>query len=228
MSSGKCRPSCLGLNVLTSDRNWLYNHLSQSRGSLSFITVYRKYYWFKHGSSTTAIYSSTKWRQPPWKCVVHRDKNLEMDIVVAEQATDGKAVTRHVDEDYCQMERRLVLFYIVAHYDLLYGHWQALLDQTDSQIVGTAISMISCKMGLTHWSLVYLTRILDKYFSSWLRHCLWNWPQMIATGLSWCLQATSHYLSQCGPSSMAPYGVTRSQWVNGSRRVFTSSSYSVY
>ena len=32
--------------------------------------------------------------------------------------------------------------------------------------------------------------------------------------MAWCHQATSHYLSQCWPRSMSPYGVTRPQWVN--------------
>ena len=31
--------------------------------------------------------------------------------------------------------------------------------------------------------------------------------------MAWCRQATSHYLSQCWPTSMSPNGVTRSQWV---------------
>ena len=31
--------------------------------------------------------------------------------------------------------------------------------------------------------------------------------------LAWCCQATSHYLSQCWPRSMASYCVTRPQWV---------------
>ena len=31
--------------------------------------------------------------------------------------------------------------------------------------------------------------------------------------MNWCCQATSHYLNQCWPSSMSPYGVTRPQWV---------------
>ena len=31
--------------------------------------------------------------------------------------------------------------------------------------------------------------------------------------MAWCHQATSHYLSQCRPRSMSPYGVTRPQWV---------------
>ena len=33
--------------------------------------------------------------------------------------------------------------------------------------------------------------------------------------MTWCRQATNHYLSQCWPSSMSPYDVTRPQWVNG-------------
>ena len=32
--------------------------------------------------------------------------------------------------------------------------------------------------------------------------------------MAWCHQATSHYLSQCWPKFMLPYGVTRPQWVN--------------
>ena len=32
--------------------------------------------------------------------------------------------------------------------------------------------------------------------------------------MAWCRQATSHYMSQCLPRSLAPYGVTRPQWVN--------------
>ena len=31
--------------------------------------------------------------------------------------------------------------------------------------------------------------------------------------MAWCHQATSHYLSQCWPRSLLPYGVTRPQWV---------------
>ena len=32
--------------------------------------------------------------------------------------------------------------------------------------------------------------------------------------MAWCRQATSHYLSQCWPKSLSPYGITRPQWVN--------------
>ena len=31
--------------------------------------------------------------------------------------------------------------------------------------------------------------------------------------MAWCRQATNHYLSQCWPRSVSPYGITRPQWV---------------
>ena len=31
--------------------------------------------------------------------------------------------------------------------------------------------------------------------------------------MAWCRQATSHYLSQCWPRSVSPYGITRAQCV---------------
>ena len=34
--------------------------------------------------------------------------------------------------------------------------------------------------------------------------------------MAWCRQATSHYLSQCWPKSLSPYGVPRPQWANSS------------
>ena len=34
--------------------------------------------------------------------------------------------------------------------------------------------------------------------------------------MAWCRQATSHYLNQCWPRSLSPYGVTRPQWVSSS------------
>ena len=38
----------------------------------------------------------------------------------------------------------------------------------------------------------------------------------LAQVMAWCHQVTSHYLRQCWPRSLSPYGVTRPQWVNSS------------
>ena len=42
--------------------------------------------------------------------------------------------------------------------------------------------------------------------------------------MAWCHQATSHYLSQCWPSYMSPYGVTRPQWVKDTK-VYSELTY---
>ena len=51
---------------------------------------------------------------------------------------------------------------------------------------------------------------ITKLFSS-----AYHWtPLMINTGSGDRLQVTSHYVSQCWPRSMMPYGIAKPQWVN--------------
>ena len=40
-----------------------------------------------------------------------------------------------------------------------------------------------------------------------------NWSLLVQV-MTCCHQASCHYLSQCWPKSMSPYGATRLQWVN--------------
>ena len=44
--------------------------------------------------------------------------------------------------------------------------------------------------------------------------CLTDDQSTLVQVMAWCLQATNHYLSQCWPRSLPPYGVTRPQWVH--------------
>ena len=48
----------------------------------------------------------------------------------------------------------------------------------------------------------------------WMPRDLTDDKSTLVRVMAWCCQATSHYLSQCWPSSMSLYGVTRPQWVN--------------
>ena len=41
----------------------------------------------------------------------------------------------------------------------------------------------------------------------------------LVQAMAWCNQAPSHYLNQYRPSSLTPYGVTGSQWVNNPKEV---------
>ena len=47
----------------------------------------------------------------------------------------------------------------------------------------------------------------------WMPRDLSNDKSTLVQVMAWCRQATSHYLSQCWPGSMSPYGITRPQWV---------------
>ena len=69
--------------------------------------------------------------------------------------------------------------------------------------------LISVTDGCDIWSEIVL-----KWTSLGLRDDKSTLVQVMA----WCHQVTSHYLNQCWPRSLPPYGVTRPQWVNSSLR----------
>ena len=79
---------------------------------------------------------------------------------------------------------------------------------------------------LTCWPLgdlevIFNLALLLRFFRSSYQYVLRKIPQNLTDDkstlvqvMAWCCQATSHYLSQCWPRSMSPYGITRPQWVN--------------
>ena len=83
---------------------------------------------------------------------------------------------------------------------------------------------------LTHWPLGDLNLILGRQFLMltlvndgwgisyeialrWMPQDLTDDKSTLVQVMAWCRQATNHYLSQCWPRSLSPYGVTRPQWV---------------
>ena len=69
------------------------------------------------------------------------------------------------------------------------------------------------------WLIVKLTLVTDGWVIScgiplsWMSINLTDDKSILVQLMVWCRQATSHYLNQCWPRSMSPYGVTRPQWV---------------
>ena len=47
----------------------------------------------------------------------------------------------------------------------------------------------------------------------WMSQGLTDDKSTLVQVMSWCRQATRHYLSQCWRISLSPYGVTRPQWI---------------
>ena len=69
----------------------------------------------------------------------------------------------------------------------------------------------------TIFNLVLLIAIFTSSKDNALRQMwrdLTNDKSTLVQVMAWYHQATSHYLSQCWPSSMSQYGVNRPQWVN--------------
>ena len=83
--------------------------------------------------------------------------------------------------------------------------------------------------GKFEWHFRYLIFQIISVIDGWGISCeiaLW-WMSLDLTDdkstlvqvMAWCRQATSHYLSQCWPRYLSPYGVTRPQWVKLRRQM---------
>ena len=73
-----------------------------------------------------------------------------------------------------------------------------------------------CHFKTAIFNLVLLIGIFTSSKDNALRRMPWDLTDDKSTlvqVMAWCRRATSHYPSQCWPSSMSPYGVTRPQWV---------------
>ena len=69
---------------------------------------------------------------------------------------------------------------------------------------------------ILRWVIFELIWVIDgcEIALRWISLDLSDDKSTLVQVMAWCWQAPSHYLSQCWPRSMLPYGVTRPQWVN--------------
>ena len=86
---------------------------------------------------------------------------------------------------------------------------------------------LGCHFKTAIFNLVLLIGIFISFKDNahrWMPWDLTDDKSTLVQVMASCRQATSHYLSQCWPSSMTPYGITRPQWVNalGSEVCFNS------
>ena len=80
------------------------------------------------------------------------------------------------------------------------------------------------KKSLNHWPLgdaaviIKVSLLLRKNSKlsslSWIPLNLTNDKWALFQAVAWCRQATSHFMNQCWPKSMSPYGVTKPRWYN--------------
>ena len=89
-------------------------------------------------------------------------------------------------------------------------------------IIGSVNSLAPGRFGCNFKNSIFKLALLIGIFKSsynnilkWMPQDLTDDKSTLVQVMAWCRQATSHYLSQCWPRSLSPYGVTRPQWVNG-------------
>ena len=99
------------------------------------------------------------------------------------------------------------------------------------EINSLALGRPGCHFKTAIFNLISLIGILTLSNDNALRWMPWDLTDDKSTlvqVMDWCHQATSHYLSQCWPSSMSPYGVTRPQWVKLGHTEFILRKHVIY
>ena len=74
----------------------------------------------------------------------------------------------------------------------------------------------------------WLRCLLCEITLSWMSLDLTDDKSPLAQVMVWCHQTTSHYLSQCWPRSISPYGIIRLQWVNKKKEIIPCSPPAEY
>ena len=72
------------------------------------------------------------------------------------------------------------------------------------------------KYGYLNFQIISVTDVWGvscEFIFRWMSLDLTDDKSTLVQVMAWCRQATSHYLSQCWPRSLSPYGVTRPQWI---------------
>ena len=66
---------------------------------------------------------------------------------------------------------------------------------------------------LTYWCIYASLSQLTNGIGSWALVVRRGEKSIVVSLMAWCRQATRHYLNQCWPRSMLPYGIPRPKWV---------------
>ena len=95
-----------------------------------------------------------------------------------------------------------------THPRLFYWHWES-INSLVPGICGYYIKLVIFKLV----SRINILSISCEIVLRWTPQDLTDDKSTLLQVMARCRQATSHYLSQCWPRSLSPYGVTRPQWV---------------
>ena len=99
--------------------------------------------------------------------------------------------------------------YILADLpDPFVGNWNIIINVLSSVRSDFKCAIFECVLRITPISISSANPL------RWMTQGPTDDKSTLVQVMAWCPQATSHYLNQCWLGCMAPYGMSRPQWVN--------------
>ena len=142
----------------------------------------------------------------------------------------------HDDPDHCKLKHKGALnkepktsWKCIVYFDWMIYKTGLIKSLTDTVLIITIqycswLYLNSLTPGKCKWNFRYVIFKQILVIGCWGISCeialIWmsqdftNDQSILVQVMAWCHQAPSHYLSQCWPRSLSPYGVTMPQWVN--------------
>ena len=144
-----------------------------------------------------------------WKCCLEVGGHFEwliLNVLKRVTSNSGTGILTVVKFLWCSIQK------ISSQKAFFPGTWTWLFTVLNSLVPGKF-----------EWNFIYVIFKWIDVIDGWGIACeiALIWMSLDFTDMSilvqvmaWCRQATSHYMSQCWPRSLSPYGVTRPEWVN--------------
>ena len=104
---------------------------------------------------------------------------------------------------------RTEMMLVLKNRFLMKNHWECILNSLAAGRFQRNYRKVIFQLILVIDGLSISCKIVLK----WMPMDLTDGKSTLVQVMAWCRQATSHYLSQCWPRSLSPYGVIRPQWV---------------
>ena len=116
---------------------------------------------------------------------------------------------------FCEVKVQCFTSHCCCHVDgNILLHWTSLFGR----LTVIAPGRCSCNIWLLIFKLIsrrYILNISHEIALRWMPRLRPHWWfSTLVQVMAWCLMAPSHYLNQCCPISMLPYGIPKPQGVN--------------
>ena len=164
------------------------------------------------GTGAVRELSLSQCSNPEWYGLIYTVHLLRTNLL----PQHNKTYQNSVDIVWCILHTRYCMG--CTAYPILYGVY-CIPDTRLTWVNSLAPGEFDYSLQLVNYKLISMINILSIFCAiviRWMLQQLTDHQSTLVQAMAWCRQATSHYLSQCWPRPLSPYGITRPQWVNRS------------